>query len=68
MRGHPQDESLESLVLEFFHLLDIVETNDEGRTFRPTTISTCRAMDGERIGELLLTLREKVGLPRLHKR
>lgn len=32
-----------------FALLDKIETNDEGRMFRPNYIGTCRAQDGEKI-------------------
>jgi len=50
-------DHIKSLVKEFIALLDIVEESDEGRLFRPNKISSCRAMDGDRMGKILVELK-----------
>ena len=45
------------LVKELFMLLDITEESDEGRVFRPNQISSCRAMDAERLDSILVALK-----------
>jgi quinolinate synthase len=45
------------LVKELFMLLDITEESDEGRVFRPNQISSCRAMDAERLNSILVALK-----------
>lgn len=40
-----------------FSILDTIETSDSGRDFHPTTISTCRVMDAQKLREALGTLR-----------
>lgn len=45
--------TLPELVLEFFRILDIEEESEEGRLFRPTYISSCRALDSFRLGQVL---------------
>jgi hypothetical protein len=44
---------LTSLWHQLFFLLDITEESDSGNTFRPNYISSCRAVDGERIQKIL---------------
>jgi hypothetical protein len=48
-----QDVALTSLWHQLFFLLDITEESDSGNTFRPNYISSCRAVDGERIQKIL---------------
>lgn len=43
------DEDLKDLVKRMFEILDIVETTDEGREFRPTAIHSCRCMDAKKL-------------------
>lgn len=45
------------LVKELFRLLDITETTDDGRVFRPNRISSCRAMDAEKLNQVLVELK-----------
>jgi len=44
---------LTSLWHQLFFLLDITEESDSGNEFRPNCISSCRAVDGERIQKIL---------------
>jgi len=44
---------LTSLWYQLFFLLDITEESDSGNEFRPNRISSCRAVDGERIQKIL---------------
>ena len=49
-----EEETLEELVKEFFDkYLNRVEESDEGRLFNPITVSCCRAMMVQPLGELL---------------
>ena len=45
------------LVKELFELLDRKEETDDGRVFRPNQISSCRAMDAERLDKVLAALK-----------
>lgn len=51
------------LVGQLFELLDKTEETDEGRVFQPNRISSCRAMDAEKLNQVLaglkLTLEDK---------
>jgi hypothetical protein len=51
-------QEMESLVKEFIGILDIIEESDSGRQFRPNQISSCRVMDGIRMGEILAKWKE----------
>ena len=44
---------LTSLWHQLFFLLDITEESDSGNVFRPNYISSCRAVDGDRIQKIL---------------
>lgn len=55
------EEELKQLVREFFRILDIVEESDEGRVFRPTTITSCRAVDGPKLDAILKRMKELSG-------
>lgn len=48
------------LIEQLFSLLDIVEETDEGRTFRPNVIRSCRAADGEKLNDILVKLKSTV--------
>lgn len=48
-----RNASLESLIKDFFTLLDKTEETDEGRVFRPNHISSCRVQDGQKLENLL---------------
>lgn len=50
------------LLSGILQILDRVETTDSGRAFRPTQISTCRAMEGVKLDELISKARTEVGL------
>lgn len=45
------------LVKELFELLDKTEETDEGRVFHPNRISSCRAMDAEKLNQVLAGLK-----------
>lgn len=49
----PAPCSLGDVVQEFLSIMQIEEVSDNGRTFRPNGISTCRAMDGVKLAKLL---------------
>ena len=53
-------DDIKKLVKEFIGILDIVEESDNGRTFHPNQISSCRVMDSFRMNEILLKLKELV--------
>ena len=45
------------LVKELLRLLDITEETDEGRVFRPNRITSCRALDAEKLNKVLVELK-----------
>jgi len=45
------------LVKELFELLDRTEKTDEGRVFHPNRISSCRALDAEKLKQVLKELK-----------
>lgn len=51
---------MKELLKEMFEILDVVEVSDEGREFRPNKFVSCRAMDGERLGQILDELKKKL--------
>ena len=50
----------ERLWKEFITLMDITEESDSGNEFNPNKISSCRAMDGKRLNEILNEARQIV--------
>lgn len=58
-------DKLEALVRELFQITDSVECSDENRYFFPTEIhfSSCRIMNGQRIGAILDEMKQIVGAP-----
>ena len=52
-----QRDRLSDLVRQFIYILDITEESDSGRLFHPTNITSCRAGDLQKIGELVEALR-----------
>lgn len=51
---------IKDLVKEMLDILERREVSDSGREFSPTTISSCRCMDLERMGEILFELKVMV--------
>jgi uncharacterized protein YqeY len=51
------DAEVSQLVSELIYFLDMEEESDMGRVFHPTTIYSCRVMDGQRINEILKRLK-----------
>ena len=45
-------QAYDVLVRELFVLLDKTEETDEGRVFRPNKISSCRALDAEKLEQV----------------
>jgi signal transduction histidine kinase len=52
-----QRDRLADLTKQFIAILDITEESDGGRLFHPTKITSCRAGDLQKIGELFEALR-----------
>jgi len=50
----------ERLWKEFITLMEITEESDSGNEFHPNKISSCRAMDGKRLNEILAEARRIV--------
>jgi hypothetical protein len=53
-------EELESSIRELFALLDITEQTDDGHTFHPNTIRSSRALDAEKLDQVLCKLKKWV--------
>ena len=53
-------EKSEKLWKEFITLMEITEESDSGYKFNPNKISSCRAMDGKRLNEILVEARRIV--------
>lgn len=49
---------LNYLWTEFITLMEITEESDSGNAFNPNKISSCRAMDGKRLNEILVEARQ----------
>lgn len=50
---------LKELVRDFFAILDIVESNDEGsRDFHPNCISSCRVFDSHKLNAIIPRMKE----------
>lgn len=50
-------QAYDVLVKELFILLDITEETDDGRVFHPNQISSCRALDAEKLNQVLKELK-----------
>ena len=50
-------QAYDVLVKQLFILLDKTEQTDEGRYFRPNRITSCRAMDAEKLEQVLKELK-----------
>lgn len=50
-------QAYDVLVKELFRLLDITEETDDGRVFHPNRISSCRALDAEKLNQVLVELK-----------
>ena len=48
------------LVKALFQLLDKTEETDDGRSFRPNQIRSCRALDAEKLDKILAQLKNTV--------
>lgn len=53
-------DTTKELLKKLFYYLDITEESDSGRPFRPNVISSCRAMDGAELNEILNQLKAQV--------
>ena len=51
---------MEEAIEELFALLDITEETDDGRTFHPNTIRSCRALDAVKLDQVLCKLKKWV--------
>jgi len=59
-RAEEQRDRLADLVKQFIYILDITEESDGGRLFHPTNITSCRAGDLQKAGQLVEALRRAV--------
>lgn len=50
-------QAYDVLVKELFRLLEITEETDEGRVFRPNQIYSRRALDAEKLEQVLIELK-----------
>ena len=50
-------QAYDVLVKALFELLDKIEETDEGRVFHPNRISSCRALDAEKLNQVLVELK-----------
>lgn len=53
-------DKLHSLWKEFIDLLEITEESDSGNLFRPNAISSCRAVDGERMNQIIKEAKNEI--------
>lgn len=54
--------SNDDLFREFLKLLNQTEVSDSDRVFRPNYISSCRVLDGKRLGEILNELERRLSV------
>ena len=54
-------EYYDELVKELFELLDKTETSEDGQIFHPNRFSSCRALDGEKLEQVLKELKNTLG-------
>lgn len=53
-------EELRETVTELLYILNTKEENDDGTLFYPTIISSCRALDGKRVADILSKLEKEL--------
>ena len=59
MTDTEQLAAIRAKLARFFYLLDIEETTDEGRVFRPNQLGgSCRVLDAVEMGQILTDLKE----------
>jgi hypothetical protein len=57
---HTKEEKLNNLWKEFIDLLEITEESDSGNKFRPNYIGSCRALDGQRMNQIIKEAKELI--------
>ena len=57
---HTKEEKLNNLWKEFIYLLEITEESDSGSEFRPNYIGSCRALDGERMNQIIKEAKKEI--------
>ena len=66
MKHHTFDEvqakayKLNNLWKEFIALLEVTEESDSGGEFRPNYIGSCRALDGERMNQIIKEAKKEI--------
>jgi hypothetical protein len=53
LQSNTKEEKLNDLWKEFIDLLEITEESDCGGKFRPNYIGSCRALDGQRMNQII---------------
>ena len=51
---------MEDTIRQLFALLEITEETDDGHTFHPNTIQSCRTLDAEKLDQVLCKLKKWV--------
>ena len=57
---HTKAEKLNNLWKEFIDLLEITEESDSGNKFRPNYIGSCRALDGQRMNQIIKEAKKEI--------
>jgi hypothetical protein len=58
LQFNSKEEKLNDLWKEFIDLLEITEESDSGNKFRPNYIGSCRALDGQRMNQIIKEARK----------
>jgi hypothetical protein len=58
LQSNTKEEKLNNLWKEFIDLLEITEESDSGGEFRPNYIGSCRALDGQRMNQIIKEARK----------
>ena len=56
-------DAVEANLRELFQLLDKTEVTDNGDTFKPNVLRSCRALDAEKLSKILAQLKNMVEHP-----
>ena len=60
LQSNTNEEKLNNLWKEFIDLLEITEESDSGNKFRPNYIGSCRALDGQRMNQIIKEAKELI--------
>jgi hypothetical protein len=60
LQSNTKEEKLNNLWKEFIDLLEITEECDSGGEFRPNYIGSCRALDGQRMNQIIKEAKKEI--------